>query len=160
VAFQRRYADSDVFTCYSYGADGRDDEAILEQLYRDAARWGGRVEDVLAHRRWSFLPHFEAADLRDGILERLEDLQGRRRTYYAGSLAAFELIECNVAYARALATRAFAPPLPRASMVEVSAQAPSPVVLGPGHHFEMLAEPHVHAVARAVRDAFEVTCRS
>ncbi|WP_394378180.1 FAD-dependent oxidoreductase [Saccharopolyspora spinosa] len=111
VAYHNRYADSDVYTCYSYGAQGLDTTDIVRQLRADVAAMGGQVTEVLVAGRWPFMPHFRAADLKDGVLDRLERMQGDRHTYHVGSLLGFELIETNVAYAQDLAHRYFAAPV-------------------------------------------------
>ncbi|MFC4561855.1 FAD-dependent oxidoreductase [Nocardiopsis mangrovi] len=107
VAYHHRYADSDVYTCYLYGAEGLDSANADARLSADVARMGGRVEEVLLVRRWPFMPHFSSADMAEGVLDRIERMQGRNRTYYAGGLLGYELIETTVAYSRDLADRFF-----------------------------------------------------
>src|SRR5205085_5367277 len=41
------------------------------------------------------------------VYERIEHQQGRLQTYHVGSLPAYELVECNVAYARELVRQHF-----------------------------------------------------
>ncbi|GAB3442944.1 hypothetical protein GCM10027570_10500 [Streptomonospora sediminis] len=108
VAYHHRYADSDVYTCYLYGADGLDSANIGARLGADVARMGGRVEEVLLVRRWPFMPHFSSADTAAGVFDRLEHLQGHNRTYYTGGLLGYELIETTVAHSRGLIRRCFA----------------------------------------------------
>ncbi|MER5176970.1 alpha/beta fold hydrolase [Streptomyces sp. NPDC002896] len=103
VAYHHRYPDSDVQTFYSYGRA----EDITPLLRDDIARLGGELEEVHLQRQWAFMPHFGSDDLQSGVLDRLEVMQGRHHTYYAGSLPSFELVECTVAYAQDLARRHF-----------------------------------------------------
>ncbi|MDQ3402494.1 MAG: alpha/beta fold hydrolase [Actinomycetota bacterium] len=110
VSFHHRHRDRDVYTGYVYGSPDSSEERTAELLGEDAKQLGGRVRSVTLQRRWEFMPHFGVDDLRDGVLDRLEDMQGERRTYHAGSLPAFELIECNVGYAQDLARRFFPAP--------------------------------------------------
>ncbi|OZM70810.1 hypothetical protein CFN78_23090 [Amycolatopsis antarctica] len=105
VAYHNRYCDTDVYTCYSYGAEGTGAEEITANLREDVARLGGEVTEVLVVRRWPFFPHFASEDVADGIYDRLEALQGRRRTYHVGGLPAYELIETTVAYSRELVVK-------------------------------------------------------
>ncbi|GLZ29190.1 hypothetical protein Lesp02_13800 [Lentzea sp. NBRC 105346] len=90
VSFHHRYPETDVYTCYSYGPG------------EDFAEMGGRVEATHLQRQWRFMPHFGSEALASGVLDRLEAMQGERCTYHVGSLPAFELVECNIAYVRAL----------------------------------------------------------
>jgi thioesterase domain-containing protein/acyl carrier protein len=110
VSFHHRYPDRDIYACYSYGdgssGHGGDVEA---RLARDIERFGGRLGQIHSHREWAFLPHFGSDDLSDGIYDRIEDIQGQSRTYHAGSLPAFELVECVVGYAQELVRRHFPP---------------------------------------------------
>ncbi|WP_330281461.1 protoporphyrinogen/coproporphyrinogen oxidase [Streptomyces sp. NBC_00588] len=105
VSYHHRYPDSEVRTFYSYGHPGD----VTELLHEDVARLGGRLRDVHLHQPWAFMPHFGSADLEAGALDRLDALQGRDRTYYAGGLPAFELVECTVAHAQDLVRRHFPP---------------------------------------------------
>jgi thioesterase domain-containing protein/acyl carrier protein/glutathione S-transferase len=104
VAFHHRHPGSDVYACYVYGPDGPAAEAVLRA---DIEAMGGRLEEVLLTRTWRFMPHFSGADLAAGILDRLDNLQGRQRTYHTGGLHGFELIENVVAHSRALVERFF-----------------------------------------------------
>ncbi|MFF4508185.1 protoporphyrinogen/coproporphyrinogen oxidase [Streptomyces sp. NPDC001401] len=105
VSYHHRYPGSDVRTFYSYGRP----EDVTALLRDDVAELGGRLEEVHLHRRWAFMPHFAGDDLADGVLDRLDALQGRDHTYYVGGLPAFELIECAIAHAQDLARRHFPP---------------------------------------------------
>src|SRR5262249_12807494 len=69
-----------------------------------------------------YFPHVSSHDMAQGYYARLEALQGRRSTYYAGSLLSFELMECCVDYGRRLVERCFA-----GGAVDQAPQAPLPV---------------------------------
>ncbi len=105
VSYHHRYPGSEVRTFYSYGRP----EDVTARLRDDIAGLGGRLEEVHLQRAWAFMPHFGSDDLAAGALDRLDALQGRARTYYAGGLPAFELVECTVAHAQELARRHFPP---------------------------------------------------
>ncbi|MFE3849601.1 flavin monoamine oxidase family protein [Streptomyces griseorubiginosus] len=105
VSYHHRYPGSDMRTFYSYGRPG-DVTALLRE---DVEGLGGQLGEVRLRRTWAFMPYFGGDDLRDGVLDRLEALQGRDRTYWVGGLPAFELVECTVAHAQDLARRHFPP---------------------------------------------------
>ncbi|WP_223125448.1 NAD(P)/FAD-dependent oxidoreductase [Streptomyces sp. TRM68367] len=121
VSYHHRYPDSDVRTFYSYGRP----EDVGALLRDDVAALGGRLEEVRLRRQWAFMPHFGSDDLADGVLDRLDALQGRARTYYVGGLPAFELIECAVAHAQDFARRHF-PPVDGAHTPQITAAPPPP----------------------------------
>lgn len=108
TAFHHRYADSDVYTFYAYGGPGVGDQDIVRRLGEDIQTLGGRLGKVHVQRCWNFFPHVKLNDVQAGFFERLEALQGQRRTYYTGSLLSFELIECVIGYSRELVGRHFA----------------------------------------------------
>ncbi len=102
VSFHHRYEDSDVYACYAYGAD---DDAFD----RDIRALGGAIRTPYLRRDWKFLPHFGSEDLRNGVLDRVEAVQGELNTFHVGSLPAFELVECVIAYAEDLIATHFPP---------------------------------------------------
>jgi surfactin synthase thioesterase subunit/acetyl esterase/lipase len=116
VAFHHRHEGSDVYLFYAYGGPDLDRSAIEARLHEDVARLGGRLDAVLDHRPWKYFPHASSRDIEAGYYDRLEALQGQRRTYYVGSLFNFELIECNVAYAHDLVARFFGDEAPSAAL--------------------------------------------
>lgn len=82
-------------------------EEIAANCRADLQRMGARLVQVVAARRWSYFPHVETADMADGFYERLEALQGQRRTFYCGEIMSFSTLECCARYARDLVERFF-----------------------------------------------------
>ncbi|EWM19527.1 LOW QUALITY PROTEIN: non-ribosomal peptide synthetase, partial [Kutzneria sp. 744] len=107
TSFHHRYADSEVCARYSYGPADAD--------------------EVFWDRQWKYMPHFGCADLADGIYDRIEEIQGRHRTYHVGSLPAFELVECNLDYALDFVARHFGNDLTNWLARRVSAEIKRPV---------------------------------
>ena len=107
VSFHHRYPNEDVYACYSYGEESLNPDDIVTKLRENVERMGGEMGEVHTQRRWKFLPHFGSDDIRDGVYDRIERLQGENHTYHAGSLPAYELVECNVAYSRQLVRQFF-----------------------------------------------------
>ncbi|MFI5301378.1 MAG: FAD-dependent oxidoreductase, partial [Polyangiales bacterium] len=68
---------------------------------------GGTITNVPYTCDWSYFPHFDEGDLRGGIYDRLDALQGRRATYYVGGLLNFETVKTTAAYSRALVEKYF-----------------------------------------------------
>ncbi len=110
VAIHHRHPGSNVCLVYSYGSPQMDGSEVERLLRQDLAGLGGNVEKVLSQHRWEHFPHASSAALGEGFYDRLEALQGQRDTYYLGSICNFDLVECNVAYARQLAERSFTSP--------------------------------------------------
>ena len=103
VAFHHRHPDSDVYLFWAYLEEGMTDEELLGRLAEDAARLGGRFTTVHAVHRWRYFPHVSPAVMEAGFYRRAAAMQGRQHTFYAGSLFNFELVDCNMRHARAIA---------------------------------------------------------
>jgi len=82
---------------------------IVGEVRKTIELLGGSVDEAQwqTYDRWSYFPHVDAAQFRDGFFRDVEALQGKRRTYYAGSMMNFELVECSVAYSKQLVHRFF-----------------------------------------------------
>ena len=97
------WPDLDITTFYVGQTEGLTDEqlearieAITPQIYPGASVGG------FSHAQtWKYFPHFSNDDIRDGIYDALEGLQGQNRTVYVGSLLAFETVESTVEYSKA-----------------------------------------------------------
>src|SRR5262249_2030940 len=63
---------------------------------------GASVQRIITHREWRYFPHFGPDDLRSGVYDRLESLQGHNRTYFTGGLMHFESVRRTVEYSRGL----------------------------------------------------------
>lgn len=104
LAFVHTGGDTNLVAVIAYAPVGGLSQA--ESLFAaDFARLGARLVRTRWIHEWAYFPHFSADDLRAGCLARLEALQGARHTWHASTLLSFELTECAVAYAVALAGR-------------------------------------------------------
>jgi hypothetical protein len=52
-----------------------------------------RENDVKAFRKWDYFPHFEGDALSDGAYNKLNLLQGQKKSYYASGLSGMEIVE-------------------------------------------------------------------
>jgi hypothetical protein len=83
---------------------------IVKEVRHSIKLLGGSIDDTQWHTydRWSYFPHVNPQDFREGFFDRVEQLQGRNRTYYAGAMMNFELVECSIAYSKQLVNKYFA----------------------------------------------------
>jgi predicted NAD/FAD-binding protein len=107
IFWYRRWLESDLVLYYALPPAGQSLETTEATVRATVGRLGGRVRRVHTRRAWRYFPHVTTAAMRAGYYERLEALQGRRRTYYAGELLSFSTVESVVAYARDLIARHF-----------------------------------------------------
>ncbi|HTX73673.1 MAG TPA: FAD-dependent oxidoreductase [Rectinemataceae bacterium] len=108
MIWDRRHADSDLHTFYVLGSGQESDAEIEEAIAADVRLLGGTFTGTETSVRWKYFPHVGSEDLAGGYYRRLEALQGRQSTYYAGELLAFSTIERSVRYSRDLVERFFA----------------------------------------------------
>jgi predicted NAD/FAD-binding protein len=106
----RRWDDTDVRLFYSFGNDAMSLDDTAERAAAIVSALGGEVTRVHHVQAWRYFPHVGPDDMRAGFYDRVETLQGRRRTYYAGELLSFGTVENVVAYSWALVDRCFSRP--------------------------------------------------
>jgi glycine/D-amino acid oxidase-like deaminating enzyme len=107
VFFYRRWLDRDLVLVYTAPLPGVGLDASEAAVARALAKLDRPVRRVHLRHAWRYFPHVSPDALRAGWYERVERLQGARRTYYAGELLAFTSVETVVAYSRALVERFF-----------------------------------------------------
>jgi protoporphyrinogen/coproporphyrinogen III oxidase len=100
--------DDGVFVFYAYGGPGIDVPTVRLNIARAIHSLGGRVQEFLHTERWRYFPHVESEVMRGGFYDELDGLQGQNRTYYAGELLSFTLVELVWEHTRALVDRYFA----------------------------------------------------
>lgn len=64
-------------------------------------------EDILAFQENEYFPHYSSQQLREGYYHLFDELQGKRKTYYASGFNMFELIEYALRAGQDIATRYF-----------------------------------------------------
>ncbi len=107
VFWYQRYSDTDLYTFYAFGDWKMPDEEVLNHIRQTVEQLGGTLEKSLATEHWKYFPHINTEDMRDGYYDKLEALQGQRRTYYAGELLNFSSVAHSADYAKKLVERFF-----------------------------------------------------
>lgn len=107
MIWSQRSAEQNLYTFYTLG-DGRiGDREIRENLRREIAAMGGALKKIRAFKKWKYFPHVDSTDMKAGYYERLEGMQGQRKTFYAGELMNFSTIELSAGYSKDLVGRFF-----------------------------------------------------
>lgn len=73
----------------------------------DMEKCGLKVDKIERIDDWYYFPHVSSKDYADGWYEKVEAMQGKDNTYYAGEVMAFGDMEETVEYSRDLARRFF-----------------------------------------------------
>lgn len=99
--------ENDLYLIYTLGDKATADEEIRRILRGEIEAVGGRLKDIHKFQRWKHFPHIDSESMKSGYYEKLESLQGKRNTYYAGELLSFSSIEHSVRYSQSLVERFF-----------------------------------------------------
>jgi predicted NAD/FAD-dependent oxidoreductase len=105
VAEARTDARKHVYVVYQYGSRQLADTTLRDRLTQDIARQGGRLVQVLGQFPWRHSPKLPAAAIASGAVWALEDLQGKRNTWYTGATLCHESVNNIVGYNVKLADR-------------------------------------------------------
>jgi hypothetical protein len=107
MIWDRRHPDEDIHTFYVLGTGVESEAEIEASVAADVRLLGGTFKETVASVRWKYFPHVGSEDIEGGYYKRLEALQGRRSTYYAGELLSFSTVERTIRYSRSLVDRFF-----------------------------------------------------
>lgn len=107
VFWYLRHPDQNFYTFYALG-DWKMTNEQMQQHIADLIRpLGGKIEHIETIRPWKYFPHVTSEDMKNGYFDKLEALQGKKRTYYAGELLNFSTVEQSAWYAKNLVERFF-----------------------------------------------------
>merc|ERR1712150_93926 len=70
--------------------------SLLNRVCNDTATSAFSVEDIRNANKWDYFPHVSHDSLANGFYDKLHRLQGKRNTFWAGSLFNFETTELTV----------------------------------------------------------------
>lgn len=86
-------SSNDLVTVYSLCKKEDLENKCKDIMERDLKRLGIKVGNLLIHKRWKYFPHVSGDDLKKGFYNRLNELQMKNNTLYAGELMDFSNIE-------------------------------------------------------------------
>jgi hypothetical protein len=71
---------------------------LAEILEADIEGQGARLTNLVTQRVWRYFPRYEPEAVRQGLLGRLQTMQGEQRTWYTGATFSHELISSIVQF--------------------------------------------------------------
>jgi hypothetical protein len=87
-----KFPEQNIYLAYVFGG-GLPEQEIKARIATDLQTIGGRVTEYVHYQEWpNYFPHFDATSLKAGILDDLEQLQGRHHTTYVGEWATFGML--------------------------------------------------------------------
>lgn len=67
-------------------------DELKELLRADIAKQGGAVKNVILQKLWKYNAQYDPEAIRDGLMTRLETMQGQNRTWYTGAIFSHEAV--------------------------------------------------------------------
>lgn len=87
----------DIYLCGQYG-NGRDSETLKAMLARGIAARGARMRYLIVQKNWKYFPRYDRQAIREGLLARMDEVQGQNRTWWAGAAFSHEAVSNVVAF--------------------------------------------------------------
>lgn len=97
-------ARGETYLCGQYG-DGVTDDELAARLGNDLAHRGATLCEIIQQRRWRYFPRYHEGAIRDGLIARMNALQGQDRTWYSGASFSHEAVSNITAFNVALIPR-------------------------------------------------------
>lgn len=67
-------------------------EELKELLREDVARKGGHVTNIILQKMWKYHARYKLEAVKQGLIKRLEQMQGERGTWYTGATFSYEAV--------------------------------------------------------------------
>ncbi|MGV0108066.1 FAD-dependent oxidoreductase [Nostoc sp. DSM 114160] len=106
----QQFADNDLIAFYTrLDREGKiTKEDVLQGIQKTLENLGVQVDDdYYTYDKWPYFPHVTSEVMQAGFYDRLEAMQGQRKTFYVGGLLNFELVETIVEYSKSLVEKNF-----------------------------------------------------
>ncbi len=85
--------------------DEMTDLEMREKVENKLRELGGENIRLYMMKRWKQFPHVDSNAIREGFYERLDQMQGRDKIYYAGEIMNFPTLENCIVYSKYLVDR-------------------------------------------------------
>ncbi|MFN6530385.1 FAD-dependent oxidoreductase [Nostoc sp. ChiSLP03a] len=106
----QQFADNDLIAFYTrLDREGKITKTdVLQGIQKTLKNLGVQVDDdYYTYDKWPYFPHVTSEVMQAGFYDRLEAMQGQRKTFYVGGLLNFELVETIVEYSKSLVEKNF-----------------------------------------------------
>ncbi len=76
-------------------------------VQEDMKGFGVEIKEIVNEKSWYYFPHVSSSDYAAGWYEKVENMQGRRNTYYAGEIMSFGDMDETAEYSKGIVERFF-----------------------------------------------------
>lgn len=101
------YKDSNLYIFYVLADWKITDKEVLKNIEAIIHQKGGTMERVHSKEHWKYFPRVTPEEIKNRYFDKLESLQGKNNTYYAGELLNFSTTELSAEYSRKLIEKHF-----------------------------------------------------
>ncbi len=99
----RPHFDSDVCQIYQILPPKIDEDFLRHERVKAAQLCGGGVEKEILKKYWTYFPHVDSNSCFNRFYDRMQNLQGKNRTFYVGGFLSFESLEHAAEFSRGIA---------------------------------------------------------
>lgn len=85
--------------------NGLEPGELVEIMRSELTRFGANVTNVIMHRSWKYMATYDADAIRNGLLAKLEAVQGQNATFYSGAAFSYEAVSHIVEFNAGLAKK-------------------------------------------------------
>ena len=89
------------YVCYQM-AESHSSEALRKLLHEDLSKEGVKNYQIVAERKWRYMPFFKTEALQNGIVNTLKNMQGKDHCWYSGCVFSHESIRNIVEFNKQL----------------------------------------------------------
>lgn|GEM_PF-4782156 len=107
IGFENYHPNQGTYVVFQLIPERMSLDQAFEILQKDCAELGSRVTQRIAQRVWDYFYYVPSGPLSKGFYQRLRQLQGKRHTYFAGSIMNFETVSHCIEFSQDLVERFF-----------------------------------------------------
>ncbi len=113
TGYIRDYTSEDMAVFFSIAENGITGDEITQQIknvMKEIPEYEGKspeLLDVHLQKIWQYFPHVSPEEQKQGFYKKLEALQGKKDTFFVGSLFSFEIVGNTASYSKRLVEKNF-----------------------------------------------------
>lgn len=108
LGIENYYPETSAGVLFQVVPEDMGDDVIQSTLKEDLLRQVGcSVESSICQKKWEYFYHVDTATLEDGFYQKLFDLQGKKNTFYLGSIFNYETVAHCEEYAAEIIKKYF-----------------------------------------------------
>lgn len=107
VFWYYRQVGQPIYSFYVLTDKSFSERKVTNNLRNFVRQMGGKIESVHQFIHWKYFPHVGSEEMNGGFYAKLDKMQGRQHTYYAGEILNFSCVGFTCEYAEYIVKRYF-----------------------------------------------------